>query len=61
MRKQATRRGIRATYCNKCVFVGNRDLVACVNLFLRYARCWVLGDTLNAPKHDENPSGMWEK
>ncbi|MEM4054144.1 MAG: zinc ribbon domain-containing protein [Desulfurococcaceae archaeon] len=50
--------GGRALQCTKCGFIGDRDVVACINLFYRYTRCGVPGVTLNAPKPDENPSGM---
>ncbi|MEM0031051.1 MAG: transposase, partial [Desulfurococcaceae archaeon] len=48
----------RVLKCTRCGFTGDRDVVACVNLFYRYTRCGVPGVTLNAPKPDENPSGM---
>ncbi|MEM1835683.1 MAG: zinc ribbon domain-containing protein [Sulfolobales archaeon] len=50
--------GGRVLKCTKCGFTGDRDVIACINLFLRYSRCGVPGVTLNAPKPDENPSGM---
>ncbi|MEM1596058.1 MAG: zinc ribbon domain-containing protein [Desulfurococcaceae archaeon] len=50
--------GGRVLRCGRCGFIGDRDVVACVNLFYRYTRCGVPGVTLNAPKPDENPSGM---
>ncbi len=50
--------GGRVLKCTKCGFTGDRDVIACINLFYRYSRCGVLGVTLNAPKPDENPSGM---
>jgi len=50
--------GGRVLKCTRCGFTGDRDVVACVNLFYRYSRCGVPGVTLNAPKPDENPSGM---
>ncbi|MEM0153174.1 MAG: RNA-guided endonuclease TnpB family protein [Ignisphaera sp.] len=50
--------GGRVLKCTRCGFMGDRDVVACVNLFYRYTRCGVLGVALNAPKPDENPSGM---
>ncbi|MEM1813535.1 MAG: RNA-guided endonuclease TnpB family protein, partial [Sulfolobales archaeon] len=53
--------GGRVLKCTKCGFTGDRDVVACVNLFYRYSRCGVPGVTLNAPKPDENPSGMQGK
>ncbi|MEM1897595.1 MAG: zinc ribbon domain-containing protein [Sulfolobales archaeon] len=53
--------GGRVLKCTRCGFTGDRDVVACVNLFYRYSRCGVPGVTLNAPKPDENPSGMQGK
>ncbi|MEM3966345.1 MAG: RNA-guided endonuclease TnpB family protein [Ignisphaera sp.] len=53
--------GGRVLRCSKCGFTGDRDVIACINLFLRYSRCGVPGVTLNAPKPDENPSGMQGK
>ena len=50
--------GYRVLKCKKCDFVGDRDVIACMNLFNRYPRCGVPGVTLNAPKPNENPSGM---
>ncbi|MEM1623100.1 MAG: RNA-guided endonuclease TnpB family protein [Sulfolobales archaeon] len=50
--------GGRVVSCSRCGFTGDRDVIACINLLLRYSRCGVLGVTLNAPKPDENPSGM---
>jgi putative transposase len=50
--------GDRVLQCTRCGFIGDRDVIACINLFLRYSRCGVPGVTLNAPKLDENPSGM---
>ncbi|MEM2414134.1 MAG: zinc ribbon domain-containing protein, partial [Sulfolobales archaeon] len=50
--------GSRVLRCGRCGFTGDRDVIACINLFYRYLRCGVLGVTLNAPKPDENPSGM---
>ncbi|MEM4593355.1 MAG: zinc ribbon domain-containing protein, partial [Sulfolobales archaeon] len=49
--------GGRVLKCTRCGFTGDRDVVACVNLFYRYSRCGVPGVTLNAPKPDENPAG----
>ncbi|MEM1962109.1 MAG: zinc ribbon domain-containing protein [Sulfolobales archaeon] len=53
--------GSRVLRCGRCGLAGDRDVIACVNLFYRYLRCGVLGVTLNAPKPDENPSGMRRK
>ena len=50
--------GYRILKCKSCGFIGDRDIIACMNLFTRYSRCGVPGVTLNAPKPDENPSGM---
>ncbi|MEM4831494.1 MAG: zinc ribbon domain-containing protein [Sulfolobales archaeon] len=50
--------GGRVLKCTKCGFTGDRDVIACINLLLRYSRCGVLGVPLNAPKPGENPSGM---
>ncbi|MEM4731048.1 MAG: zinc ribbon domain-containing protein, partial [Sulfolobales archaeon] len=50
--------GGRVLKCTKCGFTGDRDVIACINLFYRYSRCGVLRVSLNAPKPDENPSGM---
>ncbi|MEM1683704.1 MAG: RNA-guided endonuclease TnpB family protein [Ignisphaera sp.] len=53
--------GCRVLRCGRCGFTGDRDVVACINLFYRYTRCGVLGVPPNAPKPDENPSGMQRK
>jgi len=50
--------GGRVLRCSGCGFAGDRDVIACINLFLRYSRCGVLGVALNAPKPDEDLSGM---
>ncbi|MEM1918112.1 MAG: zinc ribbon domain-containing protein, partial [Sulfolobales archaeon] len=50
--------GSRVLKCTRCGFTGDRDVIACINLFYRYSRCGGLGVPLNAPKPDENPSGM---
>ncbi len=50
--------GGRVLRYGRCGFTGDRDVIACVNLFYRYTRCGVLGVTLNVPEPDENPSGM---
>uniref|UniRef100_A0A7J2U6M6 Transposase n=1 Tax=Ignisphaera aggregans TaxID=334771 RepID=A0A7J2U6M6_9CREN len=48
--------------CRKCGFVGDRDVTAAINLYKKfiskYSRCWVSGVAPNAPKPDENPSGV---
>lgn len=50
--------GNRVLYCTKCSFVSDRDVVACVNLFLRYTICGGLGLPPNAPKDDASPRPM---
>ncbi|MEM2551572.1 MAG: RNA-guided endonuclease TnpB family protein [Sulfolobales archaeon] len=50
--------GSRVLRCGRCGLTGDRDVIACINLFYRYSRCGVPGVALNAPKPDENPSGM---
>ncbi|MEM2617369.1 MAG: zinc ribbon domain-containing protein [Thermofilaceae archaeon] len=50
--------GKRILQCTMCRSTGDRDVVACINLFYKYSRCGVPGVALNAPKPDENPSGM---
>ncbi|MEM3131933.1 MAG: zinc ribbon domain-containing protein, partial [Sulfolobales archaeon] len=50
--------GGRVLGCGRCGLTGDRDVIACINLFYRYSRCGVLGVAPNAPKPDENPSGM---
>jgi transposase len=54
--------GYRVLRCRRCGFVGDRDIIATINLYRRYvskySRCGGLGVPLNAPKPDENPSGM---
>ncbi|MEM1696535.1 MAG: zinc ribbon domain-containing protein, partial [Desulfurococcaceae archaeon] len=50
--------GDRVLQCTRCGFTGDRDVIACINLFLRYSRCGVLGVALNAPKGDANPRPM---
>ena len=48
--------------CRKCDFIGDRDVIATLNLYKKYVskypRCGVPGVTLNAPKPDESPSGV---
>ena len=54
--------GYRTLRCSKCNFVGDRDVIAVVNMYKRFtskrSRCGGLGVPLNAPEPDENPSGM---
>jgi len=50
--------GGRVLKCTRCGFIGDRDVIACINLFLRYSRCGGLGVPLNAPKGDANPRPM---
>ncbi|MEM2499357.1 MAG: zinc ribbon domain-containing protein [Sulfolobales archaeon] len=50
--------GGRVLRCGRCGLTGDRDVIACINLFYRYSRCGGLGAPSNAPKIDENPSGM---
>ncbi|MEM1623324.1 MAG: transposase [Sulfolobales archaeon] len=47
--------GGRVVSCSRCGFIGDRDVVACINLLYRYSRCGVPGVALNAPKPDEKP------
>jgi putative transposase len=55
----------RVLRCRKCSFVGDRDVTATINLYKKYVskypRCGVSGVALNAPKPDENPSGVQGK
>ncbi|MEM1639181.1 MAG: hypothetical protein QXJ69_03780 [Desulfurococcaceae archaeon] len=44
--------------CGRCGFTGDRDVVACINLFYRYTRCGGLGVPPNAPKGDAEPRPM---
>ncbi|MEM1813183.1 MAG: zinc ribbon domain-containing protein, partial [Sulfolobales archaeon] len=53
--------GSRVLRCSKCGFTGDRDVIACINLLLRYSRCGVSGVTLNAPKGNANPRPMQGK
>jgi putative transposase len=52
----------RILRCRKCGFVGDRDVTATINLYKKYvskySRCGVSGVAPNAPKPDENPSGV---
>jgi len=54
--------GYRVLKCGKCGFIGDRDVIATINLYkkyvLKYSRCGVSGVALNTPKPGENPSGM---
>ncbi|MEM2077615.1 MAG: zinc ribbon domain-containing protein [Sulfolobales archaeon] len=50
--------GSRVLRCGRCGLTGDRDVIACINLFYRYSRCGVLGVTLNAPKGDAYPRPM---
>jgi len=53
--------GYRTLRCSKCGFIGDRDVIAVVNLYKKLTlrpRCGGLGVLLNAPEPDENPSGM---
>ncbi|MEM1679524.1 MAG: hypothetical protein QXD20_09885 [Ignisphaera sp.] len=42
----------------RCGFIGDRDVIVCINLFYRYSRCGMPGVALNAPKGDANPRPM---
>jgi putative transposase len=57
--------GYKVLRCRKCGFIGDRDVIATINLYKKYikkySRCGVPGVTLNTPKPDENPSGMQGK
>jgi len=52
----------RVVSCRKCGFIGDRDVIATLNLYKKYvsnhSRCGVSEVALNAPKPNENPSGM---
>jgi len=54
--------GHRVLRCRKCSFIGDRDVIAIINIYKKYmskySRCGVSGVAPNAPKPDENPSGM---
>ena len=54
--------GYRVLRCRKCGFIGDRDVTATINIYKKYvskhSRCGVSGVAPNAPKPDENPSGM---
>ena len=55
----------RVLRCRKCGFTGDRDVIATINLYKKYVskhlRCGVSGVALNAPKLNENPSGVQGK
>jgi putative transposase len=55
----------RVPRCRKCGFIGDRDVVATLNIYRKYvskySRCGVSGVALNAPKPDEDPSGVQGK
>jgi putative transposase len=55
----------RVLRCGECGFIGDRDVTATINLYKKYvskcSRCRAYGVALNAPKPDENPSGMQGK
>ncbi|MEM1661429.1 MAG: hypothetical protein QXT47_05390 [Desulfurococcaceae archaeon] len=44
--------------CSKCGFTGNRDVIACINLFYRYSRCGVFRVALNALHHPISNDGQ---
>jgi putative transposase len=54
--------GHRVLRCRKCDFIGDRDVIATINIYKKYiskhSRCGVSGVALNASKPDEAPSGM---
>jgi len=60
--KKLAEYGHRVLRCRKCNFIGDRDVIATLNLYKKfikkYSRCGVPGVALNTPKPDENPSGM---
>jgi putative transposase len=63
--EKLAKNGHRVLRCRKCGFVGDRDVIATINLYKKFiskrSRCGVPGVSLNAPKADENPSGMQGK
>jgi putative transposase len=63
--KKLAEYGHRVLRCRKCSFIGDRDAIAAINLYKKYMskhpRCGVPGVALNAPKPDENPSGVQGK
>jgi len=54
--------GYRTLRCRNCVFTGDRDVIATINLYKRfsskYSRCGESGVSPNTLKPNENPSGM---
>ncbi|MEM0152755.1 MAG: RNA-guided endonuclease TnpB family protein [Ignisphaera sp.] len=50
--------GGRVLGCSRCGSTGDRDVIACINLFYRYSRCGVPGITLNTSKGDADPRPM---
>jgi putative transposase len=54
--------GYRVLRCRRCSFVGDRDVIAAINIYRKYvskySRCGGLGVPPNAPEPDEDPSGM---
>ncbi|MEM0469852.1 MAG: zinc ribbon domain-containing protein [Desulfurococcaceae archaeon] len=48
----------RVLRCGRCGFRGDRDVIACINLFYRYSRCGGPRAPPNAPKGDANPRPM---
>jgi len=53
--------GYRTLRCSRCNFIGDRDVVATINLYKKFSlhsRCGGLGVPLNTPKLSEAPSGM---
>ncbi|MEM4799420.1 MAG: zinc ribbon domain-containing protein [Sulfolobales archaeon] len=40
----------RILQCARCGFVGDRDVILCINILLRYLRCEMPGIALNTPK-----------
>jgi putative transposase len=63
--KKLAEYGHRVLRCRKCSLIGDRDAIATINLYKKftskYPRCGVPGVALNAPKPDENPSGVQGK
>jgi len=63
--KKLTENNHRVLKCRKCNFIGDRDVIATINLYKKfiskYSRCGVPGVALNAPKPNENPSGVQGK
>ncbi|MEM1694072.1 MAG: zinc ribbon domain-containing protein, partial [Ignisphaera sp.] len=48
----------RVLGCSRCGSTGDRDVVACINLFYRYSRCGGPGVPLNTSKGDAYPRPM---